>query len=312
MNRLGIDIGGTTVKLGIVSEAFQILELASIPTGANRTSEEVIDDILAAARPLIEKYAPATVGVGSPGSVDTEAGVVLRAGNLPFRNVPLARLLEEALGLPVYLENDANCALIAEVTAGVCRGCKDALMITIGTGIGGSILIGGRIYYGHNLLAGELGHFVIHHGGRPCACGMKGCFEQYASATALVRATEEAIRENPGSLLAAAGAAGVDGKTVFTALKQGCPVADKVLSEYLSYLADGLNSLTFIFQPQKIALAGGVANAGDILTERLQPLLRPRTNVALSSLKGQSGILGAAMLPVFRSGCRNAVEDASV
>ena len=312
MTRLGIDIGGTTVKLGIVNDTFEILKEQSIPTGADRSTEAVVADIIAAARPLIAKYAPVTLGVGSPGSIDPNAGVVLRAGNLPFRNVPLAALLEEALGLPVSLENDANCALIAEVTAGVCRGCKDALMITIGTGIGGSILIDGKIYYGHNLLAGELGHFVIHHGGRQCACGMKGCFEQYASATALVRATETAIKEHPGSLLAEAGAGGVDGKTVFTALKQGCPVADGVLSEYLSYLADGLNSLTFIFQPQKIALAGGVANAGDILTERLQPLLGPRTNVALSALKGQSGILGAAMLPVFRSGLPDVAGDSSV
>ena len=225
--------------------------------------------------------------------------MVLRAGNLPFRNVPLASLLQEALGLPTYLENDANCALIAEAAAGVCRGCRDALIVTIGTGIGGAILIDGRIYHGHNNLAGELGHFVIQHGGRQCACGMKGCFEQYASATALVRQTEEAIAANPGSLLAQLGAEGVDGRTVFSALEQNCPVAEAVLEEYLSYLADGLNSLTYIFQPQMTVLAGGVAKAGQVLTDRLKPKLIPRANVAVSTLKGTSGILGAAMLPVF-------------
>lgn len=301
MTRLGIDIGGTSVKFGIVDENFSILDQTSIPTLANRPSEALIADIVAAAKPLIAAYQPATVGIGSPGSIDPNAGVVLRAGNLPFRNVPLAALLEEALELPVYLENDANCALIAEVTAGVCQGCRDALILTIGTGIGGAILIDGKIYYGHNLLAGELGHFVIHHGGRPCACGMKGCFEQYASATALVRSAEEAIREAPESILAKMASSGIEGRTVFAALEQGCPVAEKVFTEYVSYFADGLNSLNFIFQPQKIVLAGGIAKAGDILLERLQPLLRPNVQAALSSLKGQSGILGAALLPVFRA-----------
>ena len=301
MTRLGIDIGGTSVKFGIVDENFSILDQTSIPTLANRPSEALIADIVAAAKPLIAAYQPATVGIGSPGSIDPNAGVVLRAGNLPFRNVPLAALLEEALELPVYLENDANCALIAEVTAGVCQGCRDALILTIGTGIGGAILIDGKIYYGHNLLAGELGHFVIHHGGRPCACGMKGCFEQYASATALVRSAEDAIKESPESILAKMASAGIEGRTVFAALEQGCPVAEKVFTEYVSYFADGLNSLNFIFQPQKIVLAGGIAKAGDILLERLQPLLRPNVQAALSSLKGQSGILGAALLPVFRA-----------
>ena len=301
MTRLGIDIGGTSVKFGIVDENFSILDQTSIPTLANRPSEALIADIVAAAKPLIAAYQPATVGIGSPGSIDPNAGVVLRAGNLPFRNVPLAALLEEALELPVYLENDANCALIAEVTAGVCQGCRDALILTIGTGIGGAILIDGKIYYGHNLLAGELGHFVIHHGGRPCACGMKGCFEQYASATALVRSAEDAIKESPESILAKMASAGIEGRTVFAALEQGCPVAEKVFTEYVSYFADGLNSLNFIFQPQKIVLAGGIAKAGDILLERLQPLLRSNVQAALSSLKGQSGILGAALLPVFRA-----------
>ena len=299
MTRLGIDIGGTTVKLGVVDAQFRILEQTAIPTLANRPAEALIADIAAAAKPLIETYAPATVGIGSPGSVDPQAGVVLNAGNLPFRNLPLAACLQEVFGLPAQLENDANCALIAETVAGVCRGCRDALILTIGTGIGGAILIDGKIYHGHNFLAGELGHFVIQHGGRKCVCGMRGCFEQYASATALIRQTREAIEEAPESILAQLGTAGVDGRTVFAAVEKGCPVADRVLQNYLAYLAVGINSLTYIFQPQKIVLAGGVAKAGSVLTDRLQPFLIPYANVSLSSLTGNSGIIGAAMLPVF-------------
>lgn len=299
MKRLGIDIGGTTVKFGIVDETFRILEQTAIPTLPNRPSEALIGDIAAAARPLIEKYAPVSVGIGSPGSIDPVAGLVIRAGNLPFRNVHLAKELEAALGIPTWLENDANCALIAEVAAGVCQGCQDALILTIGTGVGGAIRIGGKIYHGHNFLAGELGHFVIHHGGRQCACGMRGCFEQYASATALIRQTEDAIAAAPESILAREGQGGVDGRTVFRAAALGCPAADEVLKNYVNYLADGLNSLNFIFQPQRIALAGGVANAGAALLDRLQPLLRPQVKVALSTLKGTGGILGAAMLPEF-------------
>lgn len=301
MNRLGIDIGGTSVKFGIVDENYNILEQISIPTLAKRSTEALVADIIEAAKPLIRAYNPVSIGIGSPGSIIPQEGLVIRAGNLPFRNVPLARLVEDGLGLPTYLENDANCALIAEVAAGVCRGCQDALIITIGTGIGGSILIGGKIYYGHNFLAGELGHFIIQHNGRPCACGMRGCFEQYASASALVRQTAEAIAANPGSILAQLGSGGVDGRTVFSALEQNCPVAEQVIRDYASYLAAGLNSLTYIFQPQKIALTGGVAGAGDALMSRLQPLLIPRANVSLSTLKGNSGILGAAMLPLYRN-----------
>ena len=299
MTRLGIDIGGTGVKLGVIDDTYTILEQTKIPTLADRPAEAIIADIAAAAEPLIKAYGPVTVGIGSPGSVLPKEGKVLQAGNLPFRNVPLARLLEEKLGLPTFLDNDANCALIAEVTAGVCKGCQDALILTIGTGIGGAILIGGRIYYGHNFLAGELGHFTVQYNGHPCSCGRRGCFEQYASATALIRQTSEAIAADPESILAQEGAAGVDGRTVFAALEKGCPVADRVLQTYTGYLAEGLNSLTYIFQPQKIALAGGVAMAGDVLMDRLQPMLIPRANVAISTLKGTSGILGAAMLPLF-------------
>lgn len=299
MTRLGIDIGGTGVKLGVIDDTYTILEQTKIPTLADRPTEAIIADIAAAAEPLIKAYGPVTVGIGSPGAIHPKEGTVLQAGNLPFRNVPLARLLEEMLGLPTFLDNDANCALIAEVTAGVCKGCQDALILTIGTGIGGAILIGGRIYYGHNFLAGELGHFTVQYNGHPCGCGRRGCFEQYASATALIRQTSEAIAANPESILAQEGAAGVDGRTVFAALEKGCPVADRVLQTYTGYLAEGLNSLTYIFQPQKIALAGGVAMAGDVLMDRLQPMLIPRANVAISTLKGTSGILGAAMLPLF-------------
>lgn len=299
MTRLGIDIGGTGVKLGVIDDTYTILEQTKIPTLADRPTEAIIADIAAAAEPLIKAYGPVTVGIGSPGAIHPKEGTVLQAGNLPFRNVPLARLLEEKLGLPTFLDNDANCALIAEVTAGVCKGCQDALILTIGTGIGGAILIGGRIYYGHNFLAGELGHFTVQYNGHPCGCGRRGCFEQYASATALIRQTSEAIAANPESILAQEGAAGVDGRTVFAALEKGCPVADRVLQTYTGYLAEGLNSLTYIFQPQKIALAGGVAMAGDVLMDRLQLMLIPRANVAISTLKGTSGILGAAMLPLF-------------
>ena len=157
----------------------------------------------------------------------------------------------------------------------------------------------GKIFGGTRGIAGELGHFVIHHGGRQCVCGMKGCFEQYASATALERMAAEAIRENPESLLATQSHNGGT-KAVFAAAEAACPVAEGVLAEYVSYLAEGLCSLNFIFQPQKIVLAGGVAKAGEALLQRLRPLLIRKFDVATSSLQGQSGILGAAMLPVFR------------
>ena len=217
--RIGADIGGTSVKLGVVDEAFHIVESMRIPTGEICTADGIIGGIVEACRELMVRYEIASVGIGSAGLVNPKTGYVLRAGNLPFLNEPLGVRVAEGLQVPVFLDNDANCALIGEHAAGACAGYEDALILTIGTGIGGAVMIGGRVYRGHNYKAAEFGHFIINMNGEACSCGLRGCFEQYGSASALIAMTKKCVRAFPGSLLARMAQNGIDGSTAFEAAK---------------------------------------------------------------------------------------------
>lgn len=291
---LGIDIGGTTVKLGIVDDTCRVLAQTEVPTLPHRPAEDIVGDIVSAAKPLCEQYRPTAVGIGSAGRIHPPSGTVLRAGNLPtFQNVPLVKWIRDALGLPAAIENDANCALLAEAHAGVCTDCRDVLMITIGTGIGGAILIDGKLYSAHNFRAGEIGHFILDKDGAPCPCGLHGCYEQYASATALIRRAQAAVAAHPDSLLAQA--ENLNGKAVFDAADNGCAVANAVLDEWGRHVAMGLNSMVKIFMPECIVLAGGIAKAGDKLLCRIAPHLLPEAFIRFSTLGGNAGLIGAAL-----------------
>lgn len=295
MTYLGIDIGGTSVKLGVIDEHYKVLDKVKIPTLAERPSDDIIKDIIAAATPLCEAYKPVSVGIGSAGRIDPVNGVVIRAGNLPFKNEPLCDKIGTALSLPCAIDNDANCALVAEAATGACADCRDALILTLGTGVGGAIMIDGKLYSGHNYRAGELGHFIIDRHGEPCECGLHGCFEHYGSATALIRLTKAAAKETPDSLLAAKCRNGADGKTAFDAADDGCEVAKKVLCLYGEHVAMGVNSLIKIFMPQCVVLAGGIARSGDKLLALITPHLLPEADVRISTLRGNAGIIGAAI-----------------
>ncbi len=294
--RIGVDIGGTSVKLGVVDGEYNVIEKLRFPTGENATSEGIIQGIIDNCRLLIQKYPVEAIGIGSAGRVDSDKGMVVIAGNLPFVNEPVAVKVSEALGLPTFIDNDGTCALIGERAAGVCKGANDTLIITIGTGIGGAMIIDGKVVRGHNKRAGELGHFVIDRNGIECECGLRGCFERYASATALIEVTEKAVSEHPDSILATLAKDGINGKTVFDANEQNCPIAAEILAEYGRILADGINSLIHIFQPEVIALAGGIANQGESLINLFRDKLYPTSRVATTILNGNGGIIGAALL----------------
>ncbi len=294
--RIGVDIGGMSVKIGVVDSEFNISEKLRFPTGEDCTAEYIIDGIVNICRELKEKYPIEAIGIGSPGRIDSENGVVIVAGNLPFENEPIAQKVSAALNLPTFVENDGSCALIGEKAAGACKGCHDAVIITIGTGIGGAIIINDRLVKGAKLGAGELGHFVIDRNGEECTCGLKGCFEQYASATALIEQSELAIAKHPDSILAECGRDEVTGKTIFDAAEKGCEVAASVLNEYGHILSDGLNSLNHIFQPEMIVISGGIANQGKTLLSLITPHLLEGTEVATTTLNGEGGIIGAALL----------------
>ncbi len=296
MYRIGVDIGGMSVKLGVVDDRNNVVEKHRFPTGEGCTAEGIIENIISHCRFLMESYPVEMIGIGSPGRVDSEKGIVIRAGNLPFENEPIALKVSQALGLPTFIENDGSCALIGERATGACAGCTDAVILTIGTGIGGAIALNDHLVRGYKCGAGELGHFVIDRNGEQCTCGLKGCFEQYASATALLEQTEKAVNDNPDSLLAEIAKDGIDGKTIFVAVERGCEVAKSVLTEYGNILSDGINSLVHIFQPQMVVLSGGVANEGEKLLTYIRPNLFPDVKVATTILGGNGGIIGASLL----------------
>ena len=296
---LGIDIGGTKVKLGVVDSEKRITVYdTSVRTRVTAGETAIVEDIIAAAKKIMEEYPIERVGIGSAGRIDRENGIVITAGNLPFRNLPLAKFVSDALGVPAMLDNDGNCAVIGEYLAGVARGKKDVVMITVGTGIGGGVICNGKLLVGKNGRAGELGHTVINiYDPTPCACGLHGCFEQFCSTTALTADTAEAVVMNPLSITAAVAEErdGVDGQTAFIAAERGCPVAQHLLDKYFENFSLALNSLVKIFMPEIVIIAGGITNEGEGFLSRLRPHLLPEAEVVISPLKGDCGLFGAAL-----------------
>ncbi len=317
MYRIGIDLGGTNIAAGLVDESFHICAKKSLPTHADRDPALIVDDIALLCRQLCEEngVAPAdvwSVGIASPGICDHDAGVVVYSCNLPFLNFPICAMLRERFPVArVYIENDANAAAWGEAIAGVAKGTRNSVLITLGTGVGGGIIIDGKVYSGFNYAGAELGHIVIRHGGVPCACGRRGCWEAYSSATALIRMTREKIeeckKEGRSTLLLddVADRGKISGKTAFEAMRKGDAAATEVVDAYIEHLANGLTSIVNIFQPEVLSIGGGISNEGDSLIERIEPLVRkeqyggglvPLTQLRIASLKNDAGIVGAAVL----------------
>ena len=304
---IGIDLGGTNIAAGILDEDYNILRTLTTPTNLPRAAEAIVDDMAALARELL-KTAPADrVGVGSPGLISQ--GVVRSASNLRFRDVPMQAMLEERLGLPVRIGNDANAAALGEYVAGAAKGADSFIMVTLGTGIGGGIINEGKVVDGFNDVGGEIGHFVLYPNGRPCPCGRKGCFEAYCSASALTADTIRAMWLHPESALwkiVDGDLHRVNGKTAFDGMRAGDKVAAELVDEFISNLALGLSNLVTLLQPEIIAIGGGISREGDTL---LVPLRRqveaasyigdehtPRTKIVAAHFMSDSGIVGAAAL----------------
>ncbi len=288
---VGIDIGGTNIKTGIVDELGQIISEDSVPTGADRPQEVVLQDIIASVRNSISKsgVSPVSAGMGTPGSIDSNKGIVIRNYNLGWKDFPIAPAMSEALGIPVTLENDADAAALGEVVAGCAKGAKSAMIITLGTGVGSGYVLNGKIFRGC-----EFGHMVIVHGGLECTCGRKGCFEAYCSATGLIRTTSEnGITESDGT---------VNGRTVFDAAESGNKVAANLIDEYIEYLACGLANLINGLQPEVIGIGGGIAKQGERLFAPLREKVKREVFGGFSlprivgcTLGYKAGLIGAAM-----------------
>lgn len=295
---LGIDIGGTNVKFGVVDN-LQIIFKSDIPTGAKREDTEIVNDIIQECKKIIEKYPNITkIGIGSPGGIDSDNGIIRGAANINFKDTPICSMITEATGIPSRVGNDANCAMLGELFAGYGKDYKNIILVTLGTGVGGGIIIDGKPYLGTRGDAGEIGHMIINCDGIKCACGQSGCYEAYASVTALINQTKEAIAQNPDCLMAknAEKAGKVSGRTSFDAMREGCPVAAKVVDTYLEYIATGLRSIYQIFRPDVIVIGGAISNEGKFMTEPLREKMgNKNVLIATSELKNDIGIIGAAM-----------------
>lgn len=314
MYRVGVDLGGTNIAVGIVNEAYQILGRASVKTALPQPAEGVCDRIaeairLAAADAGVELSQLDGIGIGSPGLIDPVAGVVTFANNLGFENVPLAAMVSERVGgLPCAVGNDANAAAYGEFIAGSGKGTTNFIMVTIGTGIGGGIIINRHIYAGSNHAGGEIGHIVIESDGLPCSCGKRGCFERYASATALIGQTKAAMQNAPHSKMWELCGGDIDrvsGRTAWEARAQGDATAAAVVEQYIRYLSVGVSSIITIFQPDALCLGGGVSLEGRGLTDPLHELIyetsflqsiKEKSTITTATLGNDAGIIGAAFL----------------
>lgn len=312
MYNIGIDLGGTNIKVGIVNENYEIISRASVKTNLPRPAEGIVDGIceavsIALREAEINISEVSSVGIGTPGAANRSTGTVLYSNNLGFDNVPLGEMLKKKLNKDIYVENDANAAAFGEYLAGGGKGYENVVVVTLGTGVGGGIIIDGKIYTGFNFCGAELGHTVIEYNGRPCTCGRKGCFEAYSSATALITATKKAMETDKNSKLweIAGSLENVDGKTAFDGMRAGDKTAQGVVKEYIDYLGCGLTNIVNVFQPQVLLIGGGVCKEGDNLTVPLKKIIEEEeycidinaaTKLDICKLGNDAGIIGAAFL----------------
>ncbi len=309
----GIDLGGTNIATGIVNEKNEIVAKVSVKTLKERPAEEVIKDMYNSVAMACEKAGISvddieSIGIGAPGTIDPKNGIVLYSNNFGWENVMLFDILKKYTNKPLYVSNDANCGALGEFIAGGAKGCENAVVITVGTGVGGGIIINGKILEGFNGAGGEFGHSILIKDGEPCTCGRKGCLEAYASVTALINQTKAKMKQFPNSLMnkLAQEDGKVNGKTAFAAAKKGDTAAQEVVDTFLSYLAEGIVNAINIFQPDVVLIGGGISNEGDYILNPLREFadkysyaskqLKNKTQIRRATLSNDAGIVGAAML----------------
>lgn len=315
MYYLGIDLGGTNIVAGVVDEDGNIIVKASCKTNVPRPQEAICDDMAAVALKALESAGLTKndinyVGIGAPGAVNSSTGVIEFTNNFNYHNWEIVKMMNDRLGVDIYVENDANAAAYGEFVVGAAKDANDAVVITLGTGVGGGIIIDGMIYSGSNYAGAELGHIVIQHGGRQCTCGRKGCWEAYSSATGIINMTKEAIINpyNNNSILCkmiGGDTSKITGKTAFDAMLQGCDVGKAIVDEYISYLGCGIVNIINIFQPEILCIGGGVSRQGNVLLDPIKKIVEVerytkhnahQTELCLCKLGNDAGIIGAAFL----------------
>lgn len=312
--RIGIDIGGMSIKLGLVNEKYEIVARKVIPTQSDiHTPEEIIRNMTEAAVALLDEnriklQECKKIGIACPGTSDSKSGIVLYSNNIRWENVPLISMMQKYLDIPMALANDADAAALAEVLCGAAKGKKNAVLLTLGTGVGGGVIIDGKIFLGPLRGGCELGHMVIERGGKQCTCGRKGCLESYASATALMETARVAAEKDHKSLLyrwSEGEMERINGEMIFEAHKQGDETAVRVVDEYEEYLSVGIANLINIFRPEIVILGGGVSAQKQYLTDALQTKVNQMcfggalgeiAPIVTSEVLNDAGIIGAAFL----------------
>jgi len=308
MYRVGIDLGGTNIAVGVVNEDYEIISYTTVPTQAQRSAQEVIATMAQAVRTVLEQAGIketdcVSIGVGAPGTCDVKNGVVYRSYSLDWTDVPLAQMLGEYFSIPVLVDNDANCAALAEVKAGAAKGKENIVLVTLGTGIGSGIVLNGRIFSGLKGNGAEMGHMMLQLDGEVCFCGRKGCWDAYASAHSLIHQAEKAAREHPESMLNQLEK--IDGKSVFDTADRGDATAQAVIERYCFYLAVGISGIVNALAPEMILVGGGVSRQGDRILDPVRKYLaencfdkRPEALpiVAAAQMGNEAGIVGAAAL----------------
>ncbi len=314
MYMIGIDLGGTNLKGGLCDEDGNLIKKLSIPTKSSTNSDELTDDMALLCNKLIESAGipheeVESVGIAVPGTADLKKGEIVYCDNVPFLHYPIIEEFSKRFpGCSVYIENDANAAALGEAMCGGAKGYNDMVLITLGTGVGSGIIIGGKIFSGFNYAGAELGHLVVNINGRPCGCGRRGCWEAYSSARGLIRTTKEAMLRHKDSVMwdiCGGDIDKVDGQTAFRAADKGDKAAKWVVKTYIKYLACGIINTINALEPEILCIGGGVSNEGDNL---LKPLIKAvekeqysrysdkTTEIRLAKLGNDAGVIGAAML----------------
>ncbi|MBR2335789.1 MAG: ROK family glucokinase [Clostridia bacterium] len=306
---IGIDLGGTNIAAGIVDENGNIICKGSVPTLRERGNDAIVADMANLAIKLVKEAGLEisdikSVGIGCPGTIDNDNGVVVFSNNIVMEKYPLVAKFREHLDLPVNIENDANAAAYGEYIF-TARDKKSFVLITLGTGVGGGIIIDGKLWRGFNCAGAELGHSTIIMNGKPCTCGKKGCFEAYASVTGLIDQTREAMEKDPDTLMhkLAAENGKINGRTSFDAARAGDKTAIEVRDQYIRYVAEGVGNIINMLQPEVFVIGGGISREGDTLLEPLKEIVyatdynrfMPKTEIRIAKLFGDAGIVGAAL-----------------
>jgi len=309
---IGVDVGGTNTKIGVIADNGDIMHKTSIKTEVDMGYKSIVQSIAEAVEDCVNESGVTRkkiewLGAGCPGSCNKKTGMVEIANNLGWYNVPLLEDLEKSTGFASHIDNDANAAAYGEFAAGAAKGADSAVIITLGTGVGSGIILNKKLYYGMNYAGGEIGHMVIEVDGYECSCGRKGCFEAYSSATGLIRMTKEAIQNDKGTkmkeLVDIKGK--ISARTAWDAAKMEDKAGKEVVHKYIKYLAAGITNVINIFQPDIVCIGGGVCGEGDNLLVPLKKLVKDgvysknskkNTELAICKLGNDAGIIGAAML----------------